>query len=239
MKWATAITTIPERLDTAFEPSFWSLIHAGFADLDGSEMLVATTDQNWVGLRDVEPDMVHKHSNGAFCHWFATAWELYCSAPHADRFAIFQDDILLPTNVRQYLDAIPYPANGYINLCCYPDNKPLEPTRGLHRASSSLGLGAQGLVFNNEAFCKLLSSEYLVMHPKLGEAGKAGIDGVIKSALGWKGIDEYVHWPSLIDHLDDVPSTIGHEPQPPVADFPSVDFDCLSWLTINEVGDVR
>src|SRR5690606_21154247 len=91
----------------------------------------------------------------AYGNWLLAAWELYIRDPQADRYAIFQDDLICCRNLREYIEKTDYPANGYLNLYSFPENerggkKGWVPTR------NQKGLGAVGLVFDNATMHKLL-----------------------------------------------------------------------------------
>lgn len=241
MKWQYAITTCCERAYyyDGLLASAHSLHSAGFeyAPLSmncrhGDIHSPSVFGNGFSTYRQVTPTYSHDVRVGAFGNWLLTAWELYLSNPHADRYAIFQDDIRASKNLKAYLEACPLPPKCYQNLCLYPKNHIAE-SRGWYDAPSELGLGAQGLVFSNEAMQVLLASKYLVQHPKLPH-GKAGIDGVVHSVMQWSGYSELVHYPSLIKHVNGE-STLGHPPQPESVDFMGEDFDLMTLLETTDV----
>lgn len=230
MKWSVGITTVPERVYTTLPGTIESLMNAGFSSQvavcisSGTSSLELTlpTRGKWAFFTNV-----HSRLGGAIGNWLLTAWELYLDDPHADRYAIFQDDIICSRGLREYLEATTTHTDGYWNCCTYPDNlkdfAANNPPEGWTPAHSPLGLGAQGLVFTNEGIRALLKSPYFVdlVHQT---PDRTGIDGIVKSVMGWAGFTEYVHYPSLIAHVNS-PSTLGHNPQPESAGFRGPNFD--------------
>lgn len=200
MKWSYGITTVPERINTTFPKTLNSLMWGGF---DKPHIFVdgecdPTRYDIFMGL-DISCRYPRVSING---HWILSLGELYVRDPHADRYALFQDDFVTYKNVRTYLERIEYPPNGYLNLLTFPQNQKLCP-RGFQGfySSNQRGLGAVALVFSNEAIGVMLSSCY--MFYKLKDKGPRGwryIDGGIVETFKSAGWKEYVHSPSLVLH---------------------------------------
>lgn len=219
MEWAYGITTVPSRIENGLLARTTESLHrAGF-------------DRPWLFIDGCAklPDSVFRAS-GITCHetplrvfgnWVCAAWELYIRNPLAERFAIFQDDFVTYPNLREYLEYCDYPAKGYWNLYTYPSNE--KPVEGWY-LSNQLGLGALGLVFSNDALRKLLATQYMVDRPLHPERGWKKVDGGIAMAFKTIGYKEYVHKPSLVQHLGDY-STIGNHHQPHAKTFLGEDFD--------------
>ena len=165
--------------------------------------------------------------------------ELFYRNPWAERYALFQDDILCCKNIRHYLEALDWPEDrAYLNLYTFPCNYDLKPTEdhtGLYK-SDQMGRGALGLVFNRLSLSLLLTSDHLLFHracrgtknPSSGTRyiGHKCVDGAISGAMKACGAKEYVHSPSLLQHTGKISSSENY-PQPDAPDFPGEDFDCM------------
>jgi hypothetical protein len=181
--------------------------------------------------------------------WVLALTETFIRDPQAERFCVFQDDILAVRNLRQYLERCPYPdgpANaarkpGYWNLYQSPSNAHIAPGGTGFYPSNQLGKGALALVFSREAVITLLSSRHLVERPCDPHRGWRCVDGGIVDSFKKAGWAEYVHGPSLVVHTGKI-STVdkrggrggkGRHVWPPYYDqttFPGTDFDALSLL---------
>lgn len=231
MRWAYGITTCGQRVcDWTLGRTLQSLKAAGFEK---------------PGLFLDDPRYVHRIEEyrlaerspkiGAFGNWVLGLWELLLREPDADRYAMFQDDVLASSNLRQYLEACEYPARGYWNLFTAPDNQKLIsekfPLIGFF-GSDQLGRGAVALVFDRAAVVEVLRSFRTVSHaydPYPANAAGKSIDGVVLNALQGAGYTEYVHNPSLVQHVGEV-STVGNERHAQAPNFRGEAFDCLSLL---------
>jgi hypothetical protein len=240
VKWSYGITTVPQRLDTTLPATLDSLRRAGFP----SPRLFVDGDADVTALRDKFEleDVTLRSPCGvrAFGNWALALWELHLRVPHAERIAVFQDDILCSANLREYLERVGYPNPGYLNLCTYPVNAELCPRdeKGGYKTgwykSNQLGQGAQGLVFNQGSMVALLSASRFVAKPLFSKRPTRNVDGAIVDAMTDQGYAEFVHCPSLICHMDG-PSAIlevegKHQVQPPTALWMGEDFDLLSLL---------
>jgi len=250
MTWAYGITTTPKRLRTLLPRTIRSLTEAGFDQphlfVDGSY----STDYNQFGLAiTFRSSPVH-----AYPHWMLTAWELYFLQPQADRFVIFQDDILAVCNLRSYLEEMPYPVKSYLNLFSFLDNERLIRNKpsGWYEAKSirnkkggqQRGCGALALVFSRDAMVALLGSGYMSRRMQRtseeyrGGRDKGGmpraysyIDGAVVTAMNQMGWREYIHAPSLIQHTG-IKSTIGTGRMPLAKTFPGEQFDAKTLLSV-------
>jgi hypothetical protein len=223
MKWACGVTSCVKRKDNLLQQTLAAIKGAGFPDpvvsIDGED---------------------HNPPLYTVGNWFVTFAELWFRNPNADRFAMFQDDFVTYRNLRDYLEAIPYPHLGYCNLYTFPDNQKLCDTQGGRRVgwheSNQLGFGAVALVFSNEAARKLLSAESMWAKPqRTDDRARTALDGGIVTAyqkIGWK---EYVHNPTLVQHVgvETAITGIGHSPQPQAMGFRGEGFDALSLLRDN------
>lgn len=222
MKWTYGVTTVPDRFGELLPRTLASLARAGFDQprlfIDGPGPLPGNLDTYEVTRR---VPRIRTHGN-----WVLSAYELFIREPTAERYAIFQDDLITYPNLRQYLEACAYPKNGYWNLYTFPENDKKNPGWSL---SNQLGYGALALVFSNEALRTLLSQRHLVERPLDANRGWRSVDGGIVSAMKKAGWKEYVHSPSLTQHIGHV-SSMGNKEQPYAKSFRGEDFDALSLI---------
>lgn len=239
MKWAYGVTTVPERRDTLLEATLISLRMAGFDEphlfVDGENNSLywhrqfnLPTTCRWPRVRTVG-------------NWVLGIYELYQLEPHADRYAMFQDDFVTYRNLRQYLEACPYISGTYLNLytfssnhahCPYVNFKPTDPgprCTGWYK-SNQLGRGAVALIFDRAALLSLLKASSLVDKPMHPTRGWRSVDGGIQTALvvGAK-YKELVHNPSLVQHTGKV-SSMGNKEHKQAEWFMGEGYDALELL---------
>lgn len=228
LKWSYGVTTVESRFNELLPRTLISLRRAGFKDprlfVDGACNIPPSLQGYSITQR---VPAVRTYAN-----WFLSLSELYFREPNADRYAMFQDDFVTSRNLRTYLEAVPYPDKGYLNLYTFPENQKTD--KGFYE-SNQWGRGAVALVFNNEAVRTLLRQEHMInkirnRQNRRGWAkGDKGVDGgVIESfkALGWK---EYVHNPSLVQHTG-LDSSMNNRRHPLASSFKGQDFDLLDLL---------
>lgn len=234
MKWAYGITTVLSRKTDLFPQTLESLRGAGFPQprlfIDGCTVEQAADYRDRFGL-EVTPHwpLVRTYGN-----WILGMWELYLRDPTADRYGIFQDDLLTYKNLRTYLERCHYPDQGYWNLYTFPSNQDICPREGkLDKIgwyeSNQFGRGAVGLIFSRPTLTTLLSQPHMVTRVQDCVRGHKSIDGgVIESlkAIGWK---EYVHNPSLTQHTGDV-SARGGPQQKHATSFKGENFNAMELL---------
>lgn len=251
MEWAYAITTCPARLDTTLPRTILSLAGGCFNRpriyLDGG-----TCDQGkQLQERYDFPVEVRQEPVRTVGNWVLTLWELTIRKPSADRYAIFQDDLVCVRNLRQYLERVPYPENGYQNLYLFPSNERIAPRESPGKVKTGwyqsalvegndprwqTGRGAVGLVFSREAATVLLCARSLVEKPRAADKPTSKIDGAIVTAMNAAGWKEYVHYPSLLQHTGTI-SSMGNNPHPKAGSFPGETFDAMSLL--EDIGHAR
>lgn len=234
-QWAYGLTTIPQRVDSLLPRTIASLREAGFDKprifIDGG------TEEDAKRLRDTLGLEVTHRTPAILTvgNWFLGMIELYIRNPHAQRYIIFQDDLIVAKNLRSYLEKLPYPNRGYGNLYTVPENAKLVPTTngqkttGWHK-SNQLGRGALALVFDNTTLIELLSARSIMEKPKHAHRGWRNLDGAILTALQSKGIQEYVHYPSLVQHTGTEVSSMGTSPRPISDCFLGESYDTLLLL---------
>jgi hypothetical protein len=240
MKWAYGVTTVPSRLDTTLPKTLESLRQAGFNSprlfVDGIE---SPEPYHKFGL----PITTRYPAIRTASHWVLSLYELYlreCDENSqrggglADRYAIFQDDFITYKNLRQYLERCTYPEKSYWNLYTFPCNQMNAPNGGKTAGwyqSNQMGKGALALVFDREAVTTLLQQQYLVVRPQCTKNGFKSIDGGIVTSLRNAGYTEYVHNPTLVQHIG-IESTIGNinDENNTATSFAGETFDALSLL---------
>lgn len=223
MDWSYGITAVPERYKYPLPRTLESLAEAGFT----SPRIFIDGDKNppkWIA------DRYHVSCRWprirTFGNWVLALWELYVRKPHADRYAIFQDDLIAYRNLRQFVESCEYPERGYLNLYTAPKN---ERNRSGWFASNQRGLGAVALVFSNEAVRVLLSQKRMANRPRNRHRGHKAIDGGIVTAFRSAGWREYVHMPTLTQHTGN-DSSMGNPFHAKPRTFRGEDFDALSLV---------
>jgi len=164
-------------------------------------------------------------------NWILALWELYLRDPYADRYALFQDDILAVGSLREYLTVCAFPDKGYLNLYTFKENAQLTQFQPGWHKSNQRGLGALGLVFNRDGLQTLLGSPVTVAKPTFAQKDKNWkcIDGGIVEAMKQAGWREYIHNPSLLQHQC-VPSSLGNKYFKPIDSFPGEEFNAMEFL---------
>ena len=211
MRWAYGVTTVPERRLSLLPQTLNSLCDAGFGDprlfVDGCDDPSSyTVFGRPITCRPNPPLKV-------VGNWMLGMWELYVRDPEAERYAMFQDDVLCVSNLREYLESYPYPAKGYLNLITHRENE--KWTKGKPGWCEALqrGLGAAGLVFDRNALQTILSSGHMARKPASAGPHKIRswkkLDGGILEGMKAAGYKEYVHNPSLLQHCG-LESSIGN-----------------------------
>lgn len=202
MKWAYGVTTVASRIGTLLPSTLHSLKRAGFDKprlfVDG----VRATD--WCGLEVT----CRYPSVQVYKNWILSMWELWAREPHADRYAMFQDDIVCVANLKAHLERTTTQRDAYWNLYTFPEN---EGVTGWH-LSNQRGRGALGLVFTRDVLRQLLASRHMVDKPMDSNRGWRTVDGAVVSALAAYKVREYVHSPSLLEHLGDYSTVRVGEP---------------------------
>lgn len=225
MQWAYGVTTFHTRVQNGLlKRTLGSLSQAGF-------------DEPWLFIDGALPaglpsyldkyEMVHRVPAIRIYGNFALGlYELYIRDPNAERYAMFQDDFVTCKNLRKYLEHCRYPDKGYWNLYTFPQNT--KQFEGWY-LSNQLGKGAVALVFDRETVLQLLGSRHWLERPQNPEKGWKAIDGGVVTALKKAGIKEYVHGPSLVQHIGET-STLGNRRHDLAPNFPGEAFDALEFL---------
>jgi hypothetical protein len=230
MNWTYAIQGVVERAHTLLLSTVDNLKDAGFDTpyifVDGANHPTCTTLEAKLGL----PVTGRLPKANAYNNWALILWELWCRNPEADRFAIFQDDVIVYKNLREYLEWSEFPDKGYWNLYTFPSNQQLCPVghEGWY-ASNQLGRGAVGLIFSRAGVQALLKSDRFVNHPAEAYMRERKIDGVVCEALNPQGFLELVHNPSLAQHIGNE-TTVDNLPHPKAVTFRGTEFDARELI---------
>ena len=199
--WAVGVTTAPRRQAT-LNRCLTSLAEAGWpAPRLFAEPHVEVPAELPISRRDARL--------GAFPNWYLGLTELYLREPHANAYFLCQDDVLLATGLRGYLEQTLWPAPrvGVVSVYC--------PS---HYAARSQGYqeenrgwdswGALAYVFPNPSVRAFLSDPRVLNHRHHGQAeGQRNIDSVVGQWCLHSGLPYFVHVPSLAQHIGET-STI-------------------------------
>jgi hypothetical protein len=230
-KWAYGVMAVEARLESHLPRTLASLKAAGFDRprlfADGVTHAAAAEWERRFGLAvTARSPRVRTHAN-----WVLSFYELYLREPAAERFAVFQDDMVCVRGLREYLDNVPYPEKGYENLYTFPSNQSICPDGHVgFFESNQFGRGAVALVFDRKAAMALLSAPHMVERAQDAHRGHRAVDGGIVTAMRQQGYREMVHSPSLVQHTGER-SSMGNKPHPLAPSFPGEQFDALSLLT--------
>jgi hypothetical protein len=264
--WAVGVTTVPERRTSGLLlASLASLRAAGFDRprlfVDG---LKAEFVPGWIDAFDGLEVTARWPRIRTVGNWLLSAWELLIRNPMAGRFAVFQDDIAACRNLRVYLDTVPWPERGYLNLHTHGPNELAVKGKpdGWHRGHPNnndptlqIGYGAAALCFTREGLSACLSSFHMLK--KVSDVrpdhkgstdgkprtyadggprllGNVRIDGAIVTAMNLAGWSEFVHQPSLVEHTGH-DSSMGARRYRAAATFRGEGFDALELLVRNRL----
>jgi hypothetical protein len=242
IRWVYGVTTVPARRRELLPRTLQSLKAGGFDRpwlfIDRSSHLEAASYEQEFGLR-IAGVTVRSFAAKVYANWVLSLWELYLRDPDADRYAIFQDDMVTYRNLRPYLEKVVYPPRGYLNLYTFPENQVNAPrVKGKEVIgwfpSNQRGFGAVALVFSSEAVRTLLTNKHLINRtirndPENLTRRVSLVDGAVVEAFRGIGWREYVHNPSLVQHTGEQ-SSMGHGLQPLAPSFKGEDFDALELL---------
>lgn len=224
MKWQYGVTTVPQRFSNTLPRTLESLARGGF---DHPVLFVdGCAEEDVPEHLRAYPVTVRPRKLRTLGNWILAAWELYLRDPHADRYGIFQDDCVTYRNLRQYLEACDLPKTGYWNLYTFPENE--KPQQGWY-LSNQMGRGAVGTVYSNEGIRLILGHRHFIDRPRNKKRGHKSIDGGIVTSFRKAGWKEWVHNPSLLQHIGEV-SSIGNRVHEKASTFQGEDFDALTLL---------
>ncbi len=207
VRWSYGVTTCPQRVtDGLLARTLASLAAAGWERprvfLDGT-LPVGADVPGLGGLEVVERGERVK----PYLNWILAVTELYYRHPCADRFAVFQDDVVFCRGLREYLErsAWPGPSPGYLNLYSAPSNEDVAPSghtgwyeskvlsQHPHAAHRELrlqsGQGALALVFDRGGVETLLASRHLTARLVTEPGPGNRLADRVPSPTGWRSLD--------------------------------------------------
>lgn len=207
-KWAVGVTTVGRRRHDLLPQTLASLRDGGFERVDRLFVDGDNDPQGWEREFGVPATCRHPRIKVAG-NWTLSLAELFIRHPGAERFAIFQDDVVCVKNLRQYLDRCRYPDGplsaeaqpGYWNCWTTPNVEASAGGKAGWFRTQQNGRGACALVFSREAAITLLSSRTLVERPCDPVRGWRYADGGVVTAMKAAGWAEYCHSPSLVMHV--------------------------------------
>src|SRR3989304_3016743 len=159
MNWAYGITTVPERVETWLPQTLRSLAAAGF------DRPVLFVDGHIPGYEDLE--VVCHPRVGQLRNWMQALFYLF-TTKDADRYAIFEDDVLACRQLREYVERSP-PGKVYWNLITLDENRAFTNDVPGRHGPNQWGRSACGLVFDHSTVDCLLRMERFVRGPASGE----------------------------------------------------------------------
>lgn len=215
--WAYGVTTVPERRNDLLPRTLSSLFQGGFS----SPHLFIDGERKPYTEWDILPQVCRYPRIKAVGNFILSMWELLLRYPDADRYIIFQDDIVCCQNLRQYLERVDYRPKSFYNLYLSHHSEKMIPqglrdTRVSHAfvrwfPSKQLCKGALAVMFDRETVTTLLNHRHLTHkvtnpdpNPESLRKRYTNVDGMISEALCHKrrgsGFTEYIHYPSLVQH---------------------------------------
>ena len=228
MEWAYGITTVPERWDNLLVSSMASLAKAGF---DRPHLFID-------GEVRTQPDnsTQRRPRVGGWGNWALALAELWARNPKAERLAIFEDDILAVRNLRAYLERCPWPGKkSWLNLYTIKSNQNAIAAGGPGwHLSNQRGYGAVGLVFDRAAAEAVLVGLASMANRTVGKV-RTSIDAAILVVLRKAEFQEWVHMPSLLQHVGEY-SVLRKKRYAPecwfltAPSFPGESFDAMEGL---------
>lgn len=233
--WAYGVTTVPERNPTPLRRTLISLKMAGFE----YPTVFVDGDKNWTWWeRELGLPVVCRYPRiRTYGNWILTLAELYIRKPNADFYAVFQDDLVCSKNLRQYLEAVPYPDKGYWNLYTFPQNHiRIQHRIGFSPATGWRGAGAVALVFDKRSVLIPLAHDHMVKRVRDPIRGHKYVDGGVVETMNLMGYTEYVHNPSLVQHVG-LRSSSGNPRHPQSPSFRGEEFDLLTLLAAPPCAD--
>jgi len=236
-RWSVALTTVPSRVNTLLPETLRDVTAAGIQPVlyvDG--ILTAEQESTIRGYAGYDVQINHHKNVRTFSHWYESALDLYLTNPWSEYYMFLQDDLTCPKTLLKYLRSCRYPQNGYFNLYTFRENESViqgKQTGWVEayrtRQGYQLGLGAVGLVFPHNALITLLTQRHMLTRKRDAVRGHHSLDGAIVEAMNQAGYTEYVHNPSLLQHIGHE-SSMGNAKHADAKSYPGNNFDLLTLL---------
>lgn len=240
MKWAYGVTTVKQRFETYLPRTLRSLAAAGF---DNPRLFIDGPDR---------PNLALEMTNrlpfvGIYANWVLSLTELVLRATDADFYALFQDDVIACIGLREYIEQVYPPTPYYLNLfTSFENDEVLKKqlwSKGWHQAWASKngtvcpdgsisqsGRGAVALVFTRPGALAFLRHRIALDHSTDPVDGRCKVDGAVVESLCQSGFREWVHNPSLVQHIGGDLSTHTTVKWPLASTFPGETFDVRTLI---------
>lgn len=239
MKFSYGVTTVSTRRHTYLPKTLECLRQAGFESpilfVDGSK-----DSDSWgrqfkceTVVRSIQVHANHTEKRGPAGNCVLALHELFLREPYADRFILFQDDLMCYRNLKEYLEVSTKNMKGvYWNFYTFPPGRqaaPPDKSRYGWFDSNQYGRGGVGLMFDREGIMSLLSCRRLVSRPLDLHRGHRNIDGGILESMKLANFREVVHHPSLTQHTGSI-SSFGNKPHALAPDWLGENYDATKLL---------
>ena len=221
MRWQCGVTTCSQRRCDPLPRTLASLKEAGFG---GLRLFVDGVSD---GFDDLRCETTYRMPQvGVVSNWWLALHELYARDRSADRYALFQDDLVCVRNLRQYLDGVALDDGHCWNLLTFRENEALMPTgRVGFFPSDQRGRGAVALVFPRKVAERMLTDGELLTRKE-----QRNLDGAVNRAMRRSRVVELCHNPSLVQHTGMV-SVLGNAPCQVSGCFPGEGHDLCRGAT--------
>ncbi len=205
-QWAVGITTAP-RTHSTLGACVQGLIRAGWNDchlfLDGS----VRVPQQFAYM----PVTWREHSLGASPAWYLALSELVARNPHADAYALFQDDAFVHYGdaLRDYLERVLWLERSPALVTLY--NPGIHQSVGWHKLPDNWDWGTLAVIFPPELARSFLSDTKVVERAIVRAAEKhLPIPELLREWQLRKRIAVWCPYPSLVQHIGQTSSIWPH-----------------------------
>jgi len=202
--WAVGLVTAP-RPEPTIQQTLASLRDAGFTDVH-----VFAEPGSWIpeesGSLPVTVHGAHLGNIGQFC---TALTELYMAQPHADCYAVFQDDVAAARGLKDWCDEQFWPLrHGLVSL--YTSRVHSGDSVGWHVLDLGFyrTFGALAFVFRHDVLQEFLTDGQVLRYRQRHAHGD---DSLVGEWANRYGIGIAYHTPSLVQHTGKVSSLADHD----------------------------
>lgn len=195
--WAVGVTTSP-RQNPTLQACLESLTRAGWSDihlfLDGTVRVPPTFKHLTTTWRE--------QPLGACPAWLLSLAELVATHPHADAYAMFQDDVLVHhgDSLREYLERVLWPnqQTGLVSLY----NPGVSSSQGWQLLPTSWDWGTLAVIFSPSTLRAFLSDTVVLRRALPMEPGQhLPIPELLREWIHRRCMNVSVPYPSLVQHI--------------------------------------
>lgn len=200
LHWAVGLLTAPRREPT-IDRTLLSLTNAGFAHIH-----IFAEPDSWIPeeYRHL-PVTTHGRVLGNLGNFFTSLASLLMLEPHADCYALFQDDVEAADGLRDWCDAQFWPHGvGLVSLYTCGVQHAEHAGWRILRAGMHHTFGGLAFVFRRDVLKEFLSDGRLLDFRQGGF--RAGDDGVVGEWATRSRVGIAYHTPSLVAHVGAVSS---------------------------------